>query len=273
MIPMPIDNLIKEVNEENLKHIVKALSFPRHGWYNYNELFRIAKFMEEIFNKYGYIIEIDEFSYHKRTYRNIIATKKGIESNKNWLLMGAHYDSAIDSPRADDNASAVSIMLEVAIILKDTAISDQIKFVAFTLEEPQPFSINFLIGNENFAKKMRKLGYKYEAIFLESVGYYSGKPGSKHLPSFVNAPDIGNFIGVVGNKKSESLVEVFEKTKYYIPSINVITYIASLNGWIATETRFSDYASFWNGGFKAVMVTDTAMFRNPHYPKKRRYSR
>ncbi|MDI1472466.1 M28 family peptidase [Thermodesulfovibrio sp. 1176] len=266
--PLSFDNLIKEVNEENLKYIVKALSVPRHGWYNYNELCRIANFIEEIFNEYGYIIEIDEFSYHKRTYRNIIATKKGIESSKNWLLIGAHYDSAIDSPGADDNASAVSVMLEVARILKDSSISDQIKFVAFTLEEPQPFSINFLIGSENFVKKMKRLGYKYEAIVLESVGYYSDKPGSQHLPAFVKGPDTGNFIGVVGNKKSKSLVEVFDKAKYYIPSINVITYIAPLNGWLAIETRFSDHASFWNGGFKAVMVTDTAMFRNPYYHTK-----
>jgi len=265
---LSFDKFINEVNEENLKYIVKILSIPRHGWYNYNELCRTAKFIEKIFNEYGYITEVDEFLYQKRAYRNIIATKKGIESSKNWLLIGAHYDSAIDSPGADDNASSVSVMLELARILRDTPISDQIKFVAFTLEEPQPFSINFLIGSEHFVKKMKKLGYKYEVIVLESVGYYSDKPSSQHLPAFVKGPDTGNFIGVVGNKKSKSLIEVFDKAKYHIPSLNVITYTAPLNGWLAIETRFSDHASFWNEGFKAVMVTDTAMFRNPYYHTK-----
>ncbi len=262
---MNIEELLEQVNKENLKTIINRISIPRHGWYNYEALSSVAKFIEEKFKEYGYIVDFDEFSYNGREYKNIIATKSGIDSKKEWLLIGAHYDSAIDSSGADDNASGVAVMLEVARILRKSEVSEKIKFIAFTLEEPQAFDLKFIIGSSHFVKKMKKLGYRYKAIILESVGYFSQAKGSQKLPAFVKGPDIGDFIGVIGNKKSRPLLELFDKAKTYVPSLNLITYKAPLNGWIAIETRFSDHAPFWDAGFQAVMLTDTAMFRNPYY--------
>lgn len=262
---MDIEKFIQEVEQNNLKNIVQSISIPRHGWYNYEVLSSVANFVEEKFREYGYIVEINEFSYNGKEYKNIIATLKGINSNKDWLLIGAHYDSAIGSPGADDNASGVAVMLEVARIIRKSPIAERIKFVAFTLEEPQAFDLKFIIGSSQFVKKFKKLGHRYKALILESVGYYSDVKGSQKLPAFTKGPDVGNFLGVVGNGKSNTLLELFEKVKEYVPSINLITYKAPMNGWLALETRFSDHAPFWDAGFQAVMLTDTAMFRNPYY--------
>lgn len=262
---MDIEKFIQEVEQNNLKNIVQSISIPRHGWYNYEVLSSVANFVEEKFREYGYIVEINEFSYNGKEYKNIIATLKGINSNKDWLLIGAHYDSAIGSPGADDNASGIAVMLEVARIIRKSPIAERIKFVAFTLEEPQAFDLKFIIGSSQFVKKFKKLGHRYKALILESVGYYSDVKGSQKLPAFTKGPDVGNFLGVVGNGKSNTLLELFEKVKEYVPSINLITYKAPMNGWLALETRFSDHAPFWDAGFQAVMLTDTAMFRNPYY--------
>lgn len=262
---MNIEQILQKLDKENLKNIIKKISIPRHGCYNYNELLMIASYIEEKFKEYGYLIDIDEFSYQGKVYKNIVATLKGIGSSKEWLLIGAHYDSAMGSPGADDNASGVAVMLEVARIVRETPLAEDIKFVAFTLEEPQAFDLKFIIGSSHFVKKFKKLGYRYKAIILESVGYYSEIKGSQKLPAFVKGPDVGNFIGVVGNSKSKPMLEVFEKVKNQVPSLNIITYKAPLNGWLSLETRFSDHAPFWDAGFQAVMLTDTAMFRNPYY--------
>ncbi|MCX7724078.1 MAG: M28 family peptidase [Thermodesulfovibrio sp.] len=262
---MNIEEILKKVQKDNLIKILQRVSIPRHGWYDYENLSEVANFIEEKFKEYGYTVEIDEFSYNGRDYKNIIATKEGIGSKKEWFLIGAHYDSAMGSPGADDNASGVSVMLEVARVIRDFPASQKIKFVAFSLEEPQAFDLQFIIGSSHFVKKFKKLGYKYTATILESVGYYSELKGSQKLPAFVKGPDVGDFIGVVGNAKSRELLELFEKAKSYVPTLKLITHKTPMNGWLSFETRLSDHAPFWDAGFKAVMLTDTAMFRNPYY--------
>ncbi len=168
------------------------------------------------------------------------------------------------SPGADDNASGVAVMLEVAKALGPV---DDLEFVAFTLEEPQPNAVNFLIGSKHFVKKMKSSKKRYRAVFiLESVGYVSSRPGSQLLPPFVKAPDVGDFIGVVGNRRSTELMEGFSKAAAgHVPGLKVVTYRAPMRGFLIPETRFSDHAPFWDAGYPAVMITDTAMFRNPNY--------
>lgn len=178
---MDIEKVLQKVEQNNLREIVQAISIPRHGWYNYEALSSVAKFIEDRFREYGYIVEINEFSYNGKEYKNIIATLKGINSNKDWLLIGAHYDSAIGSPGADDNASGVAVMLEVARIIRESSLGEKLKFVAFTLEEPQAFDLKFIIGSSQFVKKFKKLGHRYKALILESVGYYSDVKGSQNF--------------------------------------------------------------------------------------------
>ncbi len=209
-------------------------------------------------------MERDEFNYHGRLYWNITATASGSGGVRDWILIGAHYDAVAGSPGADDNASGVAVMLETARALGPVK---GLKFVAFTLEEPQIHSINFLVGSKHFVRKMRSIGNTYRAVFiLESVGFYSKKPGSQLLPSFVHAPETGNFIGIIGNRKSIWLAELFrDNAAIHVPDLNVVIQKAPLRGYLIPETRFSDHAPFWDAGYPALMITDTAMFRNPNY--------
>ncbi len=236
----------------------------RDGHNQYDELVKRAEYIEKEFASYGFTVERDEFRLDGRLHWNIVATPSGVQDRSEWILVGAHYDAVTESPGADDNASGVAVMLEAARVLGPR---EGLKHVAFTLEEPQVGTFSFLIGSRHFVKKMKSLGHRYGAVFiLESVGYVSNKPESQVLPPFVKAPRVGDFIGVVGNRKAEGIMAAFtEEAASLATGLNVVTYTFPLRGFLLPETRSSDHAPFWDAGYPAVMITDTAMFRNPNY--------
>ncbi len=269
---MSLEKTTSQVSKTNIEEIVLSIEGLRHGWWNYEELEKRAEYIKRLFMEYGYRVEEDIFSFDRRPYRNIIATVNGINSRRDWLLIGAHYDAAYGSPGADDNGSGVAVMMEVARILRDTPVAQKIKFVAFTLEEPQPVTWQFLIGSKHFVKEFKKRGHRYRAIILESVGYTSHEPRSQQIPPFVRLTDIGarvtagDFLGIISNRRSRPLMKAFEESaKLYAPSLKTISLIVPLNGYLLIESRFSDHSPFWDKGFEALMLTDTAMFRNPYY--------
>jgi Zn-dependent M28 family amino/carboxypeptidase len=228
-----------------------------------------ANYIEDTFRSFNLSVDNQEVSFNGRDYRNITATKEGFDNENDWILLGAHYDAAWGSPGADDNASGVAVLLEAANIISKLKLNKTVQFSAFTLEEPQPQTIHFLIGSDLFAKESRRLNRRYEAVFiLESVGYTDNEEGSQVTPLFVRipVPKKGNFLGVIANRKSKDIMEAFCSISYqYVPELSVVTYKVPFNGRIIPETRFSDHASFWDQGYPALMLTDTAMFRNPHY--------
>jgi Zn-dependent M28 family amino/carboxypeptidase len=260
---------LEEISSEKLQGYVRAIEGLRHGWENYESLEERAVIIEEFFHSLNLNVESQCVPFHGRRYRNIIATMDGMNQEMDWLLVGAHYDAAWGSPGADDNASGVAVLLETARILSTHRFQRTVQFVAFTLEEPQPFTLHFLIGSDHFAKKARKRKIKYKAVLiLESVGYTDITEGSQIVPLFIRkpVPKTGNFLGVISNRKSLSLMNTFSSiASESVPELNIVTYKVPLSGRIVPETRFSDHASFWNQGYPALMLTDTAMFRNPHY--------
>ncbi len=264
-----IHKIVSEVSIERLKNYVKSVEGLRHGWENYDALEEKAGFIEETLRSFNLKVENQNVPFHGRTYRNIIATTEDVDKEKDWILLGAHYDAAWGSPGADDNASGVAVLLEAANILSKQKLNRTIQFVAFTLEEPQPQTINFLIGSDHFAHEAKKQRKRYMAVFiLESVGYTDDAEGSQFVPMFVRipVPKKGNFLGVIANRKSKAIMNAFHGTvSEYVPELIVVPYMVPLSGRIIPETRFSDHASFWNCGYPALMLTDTAMFRNPHY--------
>jgi Zn-dependent M28 family amino/carboxypeptidase len=264
-----IHSIASEVNIERLKSYVKAVEGLRHGWENYESLEEKAKFIEETLRSFNLKVESQEVPFHKRTYRNIIATMEGVDKEKGCILLGAHYDAAWGSPGADDNASGVAVLLEAANILSKQQLEKTIQFVAFTLEEPQPQTLNFLIGSNHFAREAKRQKRQYEAVFiLESVGYTDKAEGSQMIPFLVRIPvsKKGDFLGVVANRRSKDIMNAFHSVaSEYVPELVVVPYKVPLSGRIIPETRFSDHASFWDHGYPALMLTDTAMFRNPHY--------
>jgi len=264
-----IHSIASEVNIERLKRYVYAIEGLRHAWENYDTLEEKAKFIEETLRSFNLKVESQEVPFYGRTYRNIIATMEGIDEEKEWILLGAHYDAAWGSPGADDNASGVAVLLEAANILSKQKLERTVQFVAFTLEEPQPQTLNFLIGSNHFAQDAKRQKKRYEAVFiLESVGYTDRAEGSQTVPFFVRmpVPKRGDFLGVIANRGSKAIMNAFHSiASEYVPELIFVSYKVPLSGRIIPETRFSDHASFWDYGYPALMLTDTAMLRNPHY--------
>jgi Zn-dependent M28 family amino/carboxypeptidase len=271
MVPLDpsISGLISQVSLDRLEKHVKKIEGLRHGWGNYDILTEKSDYIEDTFRSLTVTVENQEVLFHGRAYRNIIATKKGSGSDKPWILLGAHYDAAWGSPGADDNASGVAVLLEAAHILSTTSFDRTIQFAAFTLEEPQPQTIHFLIGSDSFAKEARRMNTQYDAVLiLESVGYTDTAEGSQFVPVFIKipVPNKGNFLGIIANKRSKTIMEAFHAAAFsYVPELITMPYNVPLSGRLIPETRFSDHAPFWDQGYPALMLTDTAMFRNPHY--------
>jgi aminopeptidase YwaD len=257
------------IDIDRLRHCLKSVEGFRHGWHNYEALEERASFIAERFRSSGLPVESRHVPFHGRSYSNIVATLRGRSDSKGGLLLGAHYDAASGSPGADDNASGVSVLLEIARIFQGIETERTIEFVAFTLEEPQPRTTHFLIGSNHFAEHARRTGKEYEGVLiLESVGYCDDSEGSQIVPVVVRTPvpKKGNFLGVVANGRSAKLMEAFVSTsRRLVPELGVVPYRVPLSGRLLPQTRFSDHSPFWDRGYPALMLTDTAMFRNPHY--------
>ena len=263
-----IETVLSKISVQRIKEYLLSVEGLRHGWENYDSLEDKARFIEKTLSSFELNVRNQYLHFHGRTYRNIIATLDGKVKEKK-VLLGAHYDAAWGSPGADDNASGIAVMLEAANVLKEQALQRSIEFVAFTLEEPQPQTIHFLIGSNHFARVAKKSRKQYKAvIILESVGYTDSAEGSQVIPLFVKirVPKTGNFLGIIANRKSKDLmITIMTAGQHYIPDLSMVPYKVPLSGRFIPETRFSDHASFWNYGYPALMLTDTAMFRNPHY--------
>jgi Zn-dependent M28 family amino/carboxypeptidase len=187
-------------------------------------------------------------------------------------VLGAHYDSVAGTVGADDNASAVAVQLETAralAVLQGREKADiGVKFVSFTLEEPPGFNSPYR-GSRVYAKKARKeIMNIIGMICLEMVGYSCHEPGCQDYPTplkYLNYPETGEFISIVGNLGSGSLTRGLYRAFQKNPDLPVIKLTVPFNEWLMPSVRLSDHSSFWDEGFKAVMVTDSAFFRNPHY--------
>lgn len=223
-----IHDALSEVDIERIKGYIRSLEGLRHAWENYDALEERAGFIEETLRSFNLEIEDQDVPFYGTRYRNIIATTKGSDEGKGLILIGAHYDAASGSPGADDNASGMAVLLETARILSRQKTCSTVQFVAFTLEEPQPQTLKFLIGSDHFAKEARRLKRRYDAIFiLESVGYTDKAEGSQVVPTFVRGtvPKTGDFLGVIGNQRSRSIMDAFHGIAgRYVPELKVVPY-------------------------------------------------
>lgn len=190
------------------------------------------------------------------------------------LIIGAHYDSVAESPGADDNASAVAALLEVAAWLgpraqagatcPSGACQARVQLAAYDLEEYG------LLGSGRHSRLLRQAGTSVRGmISLEMLGFTDRRPGSQMLPMALRGlyPDVGDFIGVIGNEASAELLQIVSAGLKSVPELPVEQIAVPGDGRLLGETRLSDHSSFWDQGFQALMVTDTSFFRNPHYHK------
>lgn len=180
-------------------------------------------------------------------------------------LVGAHYDTVPGTPGADDNASAVCVLLELARRLAERPPEVPLRLVAFTLEEPPAFMTRTQ-GSRVYTRRVREAGERvHGAAILEMVGYTSARQSYPAVLRWAGYPAAGDFIGIVGNLRSRGfgrrLLRGFRRNKA-LPAESIFV---PFNGWILPPVRASDHASFWDRGWPGVMITDTAYFRNPHY--------
>lgn len=223
----------------------------------------------------GLQVEKELYAYSGIQVANVIARLNlGPESDEPAVryLLGAHYDSVEGTVGADDNAGAVAVQLEVARNL--LAQSRQwrrrvsVKLVSFALEEPPVFGTPFQ-GSAVHARNARERGEIIDGMLcLEMVGYACREPGCQQYPFPVNwmgYPKTGDFIGIVGNFASRAFTRSLVKSFGRNPDLPVVSLSVPLNGWPLPAVRLSDHAAFWDHGYRAVMITDSAFFRNPHY--------
>lgn len=197
-------------------------------------------------------------------FRNVSAAFGPDTAEK--LIVGAHYDAYGPFPGADDNASGTAGLLELARLLGKAELPLRVELLAFSTEEPPQFGTPHM-GSAVHAKAQRQAGAKIRAmISLEMIGYFSDATGSQDYPSTLLKlyyPSRGNFIAVVGNPGSIALTRTVKKAMsggaVPVYSITAPAFIPGID--------YSDHASYWAEGFPAVMVNDTAFFRNKHYHK------
>ena len=246
-----VEQLAVGFGERNLDHFPEALE-------------RSAAWLTGRLTTLGYTVKEEPFAVGERTVKNLIVEKQGTTQPRELIVIGAHYDSAPGTPGADDNASGVAVGLALAEYLRDKTPARTVRFVFFTNEEP-PFFRTVSMGSEVNARAARARGDDVKAMLaLETMGYFTDEPDTQHYPWPFSAfyPSTGNFIAFVGDTESRDLarecVEVFRK-KAKLPSEG-----AAIPAFIE-GADWSDHGPYWRQGYRAIMVTDTAPFRNPHY--------
>lgn len=256
-----------ETIRSNLEDTVRYLShnIGQRSFLDIKRLNEAALYIEEKLISINYKVERQEFYFRGNSYFNIITKIKGINPDKRPIVIGAHYDTVVGTPGADDNASGVAALLELARLGISSRPVRDIIFVAFCLEEP-PVFMTSRMGSFIFAKSLRQKGIKIEGmISLEMLGYFSDRKGSQLYPLSVFRlfyPNQGDFVAFVGNISSRSFTRRFLNIFRSVSSFPV----ESLNApSIIPGVDFSDHRSFWRFGYPAFMITDTAFYRNPNY--------
>lgn len=256
---------IKEI-EANLKETVHYFS-EEIGPRSHRDLEKLdetADYIEEKMISYKSEVKRQSFTFSGNNYHNIIGEVSGDKGSEP-LIIGAHYDTVPSSPGADDNASGVAGLLELARLAAVKRPSKTVCFVAFTLEEPPLFKTRNM-GSYVYAKSLKKENIKIEGmISLETIGYYCDRKGCQYYPlPFFKwfYPEKGNFIAFVGNIASKTFTkrvkDAFKKASSLpVESLNTVSIVPGID--------FSDHASFWSVGYPAFMITDTAFYRNPNY--------
>ena len=245
-----VRTLAERVGERNIYH-------PR-------ALVQAAGYIEETWRAMGYEVVLQTYEAGGVPCSNLEITRRGDRYPDEILLLGAHYDSVRGSPGANDNGSGVAAVLEIARQLASIDIGRSVRFVAFVNEEP-PLFLSKKMGSRVYARAARERGDDIRLmVSLETIGYYSEEAGSQGSPPLFRHfyPDKGNFIAFVSNLRSRCMLRRFAaafRAHSRFPAEQLATV-----AWIP-GVAWSDHLSFWRSGYPALMVTDTAFYRYPHY--------
>lgn len=222
--------------------------------------FYVQQYIRQIWGELG-TVESHEFKVRSLTHHNWILNVPGHKPQRAPILVGAHYDTVFDSPGADDNATGLAVLLELARHFSAYPAPRPLRFVAFDLEEYG------LSGSRAYAESLKAQRQPLRLMLsLEMLGYCDPTPGAQTYPPTLQYfyPDTGDFIGLIGNWQTiPDLMRLQRQMKRAHTSCQWLPIIQQ--GHVVPDTRRSDHAPFWDAGYRAIMVTDTADLRNPHY--------
>lgn len=223
-----------------------------------------ANYIGRVWADQGFAVSQERYEVAGQSCANLVVELKGSGRPGAIVLVGAHYDSVVGTPGANDNATGVALLLEMSRAFRQDPPARTVRFVAFVNEEP-PYFLTQQMGSRVHARQARRRGEEILAMLsLETIGYYSNARGSQRYPFPFGLvyPTTGNFLAVVGNLPSRRLVVDFLRhfmsaSDFPVEGVATFEWIPGIN--------WSDHWSFWKEGYPALMLTDTAPFRYPEY--------
>jgi aminopeptidase YwaD len=252
------------MTERLRRHVERLAQSPRPP--GSPEHLAATEYIREHLEKAGFRARHGRFQAAEFVGVNLLTQPAPDRDDLPLLIIGAHYDSTPKTPGADDNASAVAALLELAAWIQPRLSTGarrcRLQLVAYDLEEYG------MIGSYQHSRALRQSGVAVAGmVSLEMLAYTDRRPGSQRLPPHLVGlyPDVGNFIGVVGNEASTELLRDVTAGMKTVSGLPVEFIAVPGVGEAVPETRLSDHSAFWDDGFPALMITDTSFFRNPHY--------
>lgn len=250
--------------ERMREHIaILACDIGERNLNRYDRLQAAAGFIENAWGELGYQVSRQVYEARELQLSNLEIEIRGTNKPEDIITVGAHYDTHLKSPGANDNGSGIAALLELARAFAGKRLSRTLRFVAFTNEE-QPFTRTSKMGSRVYARRCRERREEIKAmISLETIGYCSEQKGSQRL-SFMGLllPRRGNFIALIGNNPSKGLLSNVHRLFSLRRDVRCKALTLPTNFPGAWS---SDHWSFWKEGYPAVMVTDTAPLRYPYY--------
>lgn len=268
-----IQTMVDALDGDRLMQRMTAVAVPRYHVTDIAGLNGIRDTLVQAFEAAGLQTTLQNVTFGSTSVPNVIGRLPGLVDEARTFLVVGHYDAVGGTVGADDNATAVAATLEIARILAPYHFKHSIRFVGFSFEEQG------LIGSQAYVQNAIPAWEELSGVLnMEMIGFYSDEPDSQELPAGFEllfpaaVADItadgfrGNFLTVVGNTASQSLVDAFVTAgQQYVPELRMIPLAVPGNGQIAPDLRRSDHAPFWESGRQALMLTDGSNFRNANY--------
>jgi hypothetical protein len=271
--PLNLPAILGFVDSAMVVEHMQFLSVQRNHSAHQGALNTIRDSIATRFNRFGLQTQTSSFNFGTFGGQNIWGRHPGLLDERKTIIVDGHYDAVANSPGADDNASAVAATLISAQILSLFNFEKTIKFIAFDKEE------NGLLGSGHYVSNSIPPFEDIEVVLnMEMIGYYDDAPNTQQIPtgfsqlfpvavdSITASGNQGKWLFVVGNTNSSAYSAAYDSiARAHIPHVNTLRLDVPGNGQIAPDLRRSDHAKFWDAGYKALMLTDGADFRNANY--------
>lgn len=253
------------ITPEGIGAHIAEIQGPRSGTgdeANRAKLNEVAGYIRDLLAVDGLVVIEDPVNFVGRTFPNIVGMLTGTTCPEKTLIVGAHYDGVSSGPGADDNASGVAAMLEVARVLSAQPLQASVDFAAFSFEEAG------LVGSSQMAAAADSADRELLGMInFDMIAYTCDEPGCQDYPEGMEPVRLtGDFLSVVGNSNSALLLNQFvAASAAAVPGLVVLPLEVQGNGETLPDVRRADHAPFWDHGYQALFVTDTADLRNPNY--------